>query len=254
MKTVYICEDTITGIFSGIYEAWKTRLRAEQLGIALRGQLEQELFCEYVEVEESEKKAIAVEKLIQKHLSFDAYYHLYHALLSCDKDKGDAVLGTMLEARNIKNSTRIMHHLTHPKVQKVFELSRKVSNEAHFFIELIRFRELSSGIMFAQIEPKSQVLTCIGDHFANRFPLENWMIYDKTHGQFLLHEAKKAWVLVMDEEIDLEKLKQVSYAEHAFAQLWNGFFQSISIKERENYRLQRQNLPIRFRKNMTEFL
>ena len=253
MKTVYICEDTITGIFSGIYEAWKTGLWQEQLGISLRGNLEQELFCEYIEVKSDEKKALAVEKLIQKHLSHDAYYHLYHALLSHDKDKGDAVLGTMLEARNIKDSRRIMQHLTHPKVQRVFELSRKVANEAHFFIELIRFRELNSGIMFAQIEPKCQILTCIGDHFENRFPLENFMIYDKTHGQFLIHETKKAWVLVISEEIDVESLIKISYAENTFSELWKSFFEHISIKERENYRLQRQNLPIRFRKNMTEF-
>lgn len=253
MKTVYICEDTITGIFSGIYEAWKTRLRQEQLGISIRGNLEQELFCEYIEVKSDEKKAIAVEHLIRKHLSHDAYYHLYHALLSHDKGKGDAVLGTMLEARNIKDSKRIMQHLTHPKVQRVFELSRQVANEAHFFIELIRFRELNSGIMFSQIEPKSQILTCIGDHFENRFPLENFMIYDKTHGQFLIHEAKKSWVIVINEETDVESLTKVSYAENAFSELWKSFFEHISIKERENYRLQRQNLPIRFRKNMTEF-
>lgn len=253
MKTVYICEDTIIGIFSGIYEAWKTKLDEQRLGIALRGNLEQELFCEYKEVKSDEKKAVAVGNLIRKHLSHDAYYHFYHALLSSDKDKADVVLGAMLEARNIKDSKRIMQHLTHPKVRRVFELSRKVANEAHFFVELIRFRELNSGIMFAQIEPKSQILTCIGDHFENRFPLENFMIYDKTHNQFLIHEAQKAWVLVINEELDVEQLTKLSYGETMFSELWKSFFEHISIKERENYRLQRQNLPIRFRKNMTEF-
>ena len=53
--------------------------------------------------------------------------------------------------------------------------------------------------------------------------------------------------------MDIEESKKTSYAESVFVELWKGFFESISIKERENYRLQRQNLPIRFRKNMTEF-
>lgn len=253
MKTVYICEDTIGGIFSGIYEAWKTRKREEELGLAIRGMLNQELFCEYVEVPEDGKKALAVEHLIQKHLSFDTYYYLYHALLSHDEAKGDAVLGTMLAARQIPDSRKIMQHLTHPKVQKVFELSRRVSNEAHYFVEFLRFRELESGILCAQIEPKSKVLTCIADHFTNRFPLENWMIYDKIHKEFLIHEAGKQWVLVQGEDVDVEKLTKYSYAEAAFEQLWKGFTKSISIRERENPGLQRQNLPIWYRKNMTEF-
>lgn len=32
------------------------------------------------------------------------------------------------------------------------------------------------------------------------------------------------------------------------------FFDSIAIKERENKKLQMENLPIEYRKNMTEFI
>lgn len=253
MKTVYICEDSIEGIFSAIYDAWKTRRREENLGIALRGYMNQELFCEYVETEASEKKVLAVEHLIKKHLSYDAYWHIYHALLSNDEKKADAVLCMMLEARNIKDSTKIMQHLSHEKVQKVFELSRQVSNEAHYFRELIRFAELESGILFSKIAPKCQILSCLGDHFSNRFPLENFMIYDETHRQFLVHQKEKHWVLVWNEELNLEEIVKTSYAESVFSDLWKVFFESISIRERENPKLQTQHLPIRFRKNIIEF-
>lgn len=37
MKKIYICNDDITGIFSAIYDAWKTKLREDQLGIAIKG-------------------------------------------------------------------------------------------------------------------------------------------------------------------------------------------------------------------------
>ena len=88
MKQVYICSDTVNGIFSAIYDAWKTRLREEQLGIVLKGSVEQELFCEYKEVKETEEKAMAVEKLIKRHLGYDAYWDIYHAVLSDDREKG----------------------------------------------------------------------------------------------------------------------------------------------------------------------
>lgn len=254
MKNVYVCSNTVTGIFSAVYDAWKTKLLEDRLGIALRGNMEQELFCEYIEVEESERKAIAVENLIKKHLGYEAYWNIYHAVLSNDRAKGDAILGAMLEARQIPDSRKIMQHLTHEKVRKVFELGRSVSNEAQYFKEFLRFRELESGILFAQIEPRCQILPCIGDHFSNRLPLENWLIYDKTHSMFLMHRVSRQWVLILDEKLNIEQAERVSSSERVFSKLWKGFFESVSIKERESYDRQRQRLPFRYRENMSEFL
>jgi probable DNA metabolism protein len=39
-----------------------------------------------------------------------------------------------------------------------------------------------------------------------------------------------------------------------YQDLWKIFFENIAIKERINPKLQRNNLPLRFRKDMTEFL
>ena len=128
-----------------------------------------------------------------------------------------------------------------------------MSNEAHFYKEIVRFTELENGMLFAEIEPKNQVLTCLGDHFSNRFPLENWMIYDKTHKMFLVHPKNKHWLLVVDEELNEESSSRVSTREAIYVNLWKNFFESISIKERESYSRQRQNLPLHYRKYMTEF-
>ena len=212
MKQVYICYDTITGIFSAIHDAWKES-RDGEAGIALRGCMTPQLFCEYRETEESEKKSIAVERLIKQNLGYNTYWDIYHALLAEDSEKADAVYNAMLAARTIKDSRKIMEHLSNPFVAKVFELSRSVANEAHLFTEFIRFRELENKVLLSEIAPKGQVLTCIADHFTNRFPLENWMIYDKTHKVFLVHQAGKSWVLVQGEELNPETAGRVSALE-----------------------------------------
>ena len=193
------------------------------------------------------------EKLIKKHLGYEAYWDIYHAVLSNDLEKGDAILGAMLEAKKISDSRKIMQHLSHWKVRKVFELSRKVANESHYYKEIVRFKELENGILFAQIEPQNQILTCLGDHFSNRFPLENWMIYDRTHKMFLVHRESKHWFLVVDEELNEEMAIKVSEKERIYMNLWKGFFENIAIEERESYERQRQHLPIRYRKHVTEF-
>lgn len=254
MKTVYVCSDTVTGIFSGIYDAWKAQKGEEECTIAFRGMIEAELFCDYVEVEETQHKAQAVETLIQRHLGKQAYWDIYHAVLADDLKKGEAVLGTMLAAKAIPDSKKIMDHLSCPKVGKVFELSRKVGGEAHLFKGFVRFRELTNDVLYAEIEPRSQVLTCIAPHFANRLPLENWMIYDKSHHMFVVHEAGKRWVLVSDEYADISGKLEVTEKEKEYERLWRGFVKSISIESRENPRCQRSHLPLQYRPNMTEFI
>lgn len=253
MKRVYVCQDNITSLLSALYYAWKERRESGDAQIAFRGKVETEFFCEYVETTASEEKALAVQKLIEKHLGMEAYKMLYFAALSDDAEKGNAIWGTMVAARNIEDSTKIMQHLTEPSVRKAFELYRKVSNESHFFKEILRFRELKNGILFAKIEPKSQVLTTLAPHFANRLPLENFMIYDETHQMFVIHEEKKNWVLVSGAGVDFEGLDSYSEAELEIERLWKGFFHSIAIKERESHERQRQHFPIWYRKNAVEF-
>lgn len=252
MKQIYICNDTITGIFSAIYEAWK-EYRDEEAGIAIRGHVTPQLFCEYHETEETEEKSMAVARLIKENLGHAVYGSIYHALLSEDAQKAEAVYQMMLAARTLQNGTKIMEHLSHPYVGKVFELSRKVSNEVHFFLGFVRFRELENGVLLSEITPKSRVLTCIGDYFTDRLPIENWMIYDKSHKEFLVHMMGRKWILVQGEELSLQETYKNSVSQGEFEQLWKGFCHSISIKERENTALQRNHVPMRFRQNITEF-
>ena len=179
-------------MYSALHDAWK-ECRDGDAGIEVRGKTQQQLFCEYRTVAECEQKAVRLERMIKRYLGCNAYWDIYHALLSDDEAKGTAVFRAMQESRNIKDSKKIMDHLGNPDVAKVFALSRSVSNEAHMYEEFIRFRELENGILFSEITPKAQILTCVADHFTDRFPLENWMIYDKTHQVFLVHGAREQW-------------------------------------------------------------
>lgn len=254
MKTIYLCSDTITGIFSAVYDAWKEKKSEENCGIAVGGLLEQELFCEYSEVRETQEKAQAVEALIKKHLGRKAYWDIYHAALSEAPEKGTAILGTMLAAQKLPDSTKIMEHLSHPKVERVFELSRNVGGEAHSYKGFLRFRELVNGVLYSEIAPRNQVLTCLAPHFADRLPLENWMIYDRTHKMFAVHEAKKKWVLVLDEGFDRTLSRNVSRKEAEYARLWKSFCKTIAIESRKNPACQLQHLPLRYREDMPEFV
>lgn len=255
MKRIYVCNDDVTGLFSAIYDAWcGVLMKGErERGIRFRGHIEQELFCEYVEVCENEKKTSAVERLILKNMGWYAYKELYQAALASDVKKGDAILGTMLAAREIPDSRRIMDHLSNCYVEKVFELSRAVGTEALSWTEFIRFRELENGILYAKFKPKSRVMTLVAPHFADRLSIENWMIYDETYQEYAVHEAGKQWVLVQGERLNEEKTKVFSDKELEYQRLWRQFTTSIAIEERRNPKCQMGHLPLWYRKNMVEF-
>ena len=61
------------------------------------------------------------------------------------------------------------------------------------------------------------------------------------------------WFYTYADLLDLEKIKEMTEKEQNIDNLWKAFFNSVSIKERENKGLQRNNLPLRFRGNMPEF-
>ena len=227
MKKLFVCEDTLNAMYSAIYDAWRDSRTAGDNGIRLEGRYDTELFCEYVPVEVRVKKREAVEKMIWRNLGEEVAGELYLTLLSEADDKADVVLGTLQTARYL--------------------------NEAHMFIEVVRFRELKQGILFSEIHPENRILSCLGEHFSDRFPQENWMIRDKTHDSFLIHEKGKRWILAEQPEIREELLKETTEGEMFYAELYRRFCQTIAIRERTNLRCQQNHLPLRYRKDMVEF-
>lgn len=260
MRIIYVCEDSLTGIFSGIYEVWKRKMTAEEAGLEVGDSFERRLFCEYIFCKAEERKALAVIRMIQKNLGADVYEKISYALLSADRRKAEMVFRAMLEAKKLSRKDRLMEHLGNEAVRAVFGMYRQVANEAHHYKGFVRFRELKNKTLFAKIEPKHAVLPCIAEHFADRFPQENWVIYDKTHEVFLIHEKGKRYYFLqqyMCMKGDSGSAQNItggfSEEEIDYEALWKEFVQSISVAERENRALQNQNLPLRFRTNLVEF-
>lgn len=260
MRIIYVCEDSLTGIFSGIYEVWKRKMTAEEAGLEVGDSFERRLFCEYIFCKAEKRKALAVIRMIQKNLGVDVYEKISYALLSADRRKAEMVFRAMLEAKKLSRKDLLMEHLGNEAVRAVFGMYRQVANEAHHYKGFVRFRELKNKTLFAKIEPKHAVLPCIAEHFADRFPQENWVIYDKTHEVFLIHEKGKRYYFLqqyMCMKGDSGSAQNIaggfSEEEMDYEALWKEFVQSISVAERENRALQNQNLPLRFRTNLVEF-
>ncbi len=91
-------------------------------------------------------------------------------------------------------------------------------------------------------------------HFADRFPKENFIIYDKGRKLYGIHQAGNPWFMAQMEHGPEKRDLEFSEEERNIQELFRYFCRKIMIKERENKKLQRQNLPYRFQEYMIEFV
>ncbi len=248
-----ICEDSLEGVFTGIYDAYLRKKPHEQLHICFEEEDNYRLFAVYEKRAPDEQKAAKVARTIEREFGVEAYLAICRALASPEPDKGEAVYKTVVTGLRMKNRKEVMGNLADSYVHRVFELARFTANEAHFHVEFLRFQELDNGILYSVIGPKNNLITFIVPHFADRLPLENFVIYDEIRNIYAMHPAGKDWYLVYGEKGAEEFLHGISEGEKMYSELFCHFFHTIAIKERTNGVLQRNMLPLRYRKYMTEF-
>lgn len=254
MWYLLICEDHLDGIFTAVYEAWERRLGLEQIRILTRscGERNLELFTEEIPVKTDYGKSEKVVRTLKRKFGKEGFQMLCQAAASGQPDQAQSVFLTIRFGLKLPCPERITAYLSEPFVCRTFELSRNTWNEMHHLYGFLRFRELKNGVLFAKIKPKNHVLSFLAPHFADRLPGENFMIYDEGRKEFAVHPAGGAWILVSGRKWQ-EDMEEFSEQEEKMQELWRRFHTSISVRERENRELQRQNLPNWFRKNMVEF-
>ena len=145
-------------------------------------------------------------------------------------------------------------HFADEYVLKAFKLSNTVCREHHHLMGFTRFRELENGILYADISPKNNVLVPLMEHFADRMPSENFAVFDVGRKLFGIHPAREQWFVAGGEELvaGMQEVEETC-EEEIYAELFRHFCKRIAIKERKNYELQRNMLPLYFREYMTEF-
>lgn len=254
---VFVCEDSIEGILSGVYEAYsfkkENKIKShDSLRLAIKFPDICPLFAEYVAIDTNFENAEKVINTIRKRFGEEAYYNLCLAIASCFEEKADAVYHT-IELGIRTNDRHVLDRLSKDCVQKAFKCMRASANEMHHTIEFIRFMELDGGILYAKINAKHNILPFVMPHFADRLPMENFIIYDENADVYGLHPSFKAWYLAQG-VAPLGGMIKTTAAEDEYQELFRRFCKTIAVESRENKKLQTNLLPLRFRPNMTELL
>ena len=253
---ILLCEDSYEGIFTGIYEAYALRIPHERIGLQIGQDGTPMLFTTYREIAPDRIKAEKVTRTLRQRFGEEDYRILCMALASASPDKAQAAYKTVVWGLSPHRKGSVLGHLSDDNVRRVMELNRGVGNELCHLRGFLRFEELENGILSAVIKPRDNILPMLAPHFADRLPQENFIIYDEGRALYAIHPVGKDWFLMSGCE-DLtengEESLGLSDGEKYYRELFRHFCHTISIKERENLKLQRNMLPLRFRPYMTEF-
>ena len=216
--------------------------------IQVEGQYQNALFAEEFYVPTDYDKAEKVRHGIRKKISPQAENYLSYAFLSENEDCYMDLFRYLLLGFKIGRS--VDSYLQLDYVLAVHKMARYVGREAHLLNGFSRFAETKQGVFYCEISPVNNVLHILAEHFSDRMMNQAWISHDKKRDQAAVYNGeyyvigkvpKAAKIEYNDKEVQIQNL-------------WHAFFSSVSIKERENKKLQRNLLPLYFRKSMLEFM
>ena len=157
--TIFTCEDHFDAMMTCVYEAWASRLGHSNVKLKTEPIGNLELFCNYRHVDTDSEKTARVIRSIKSKISYQAYLMIYEAAMSDAEDKLDIIYRFIVAGFHY--GAHVVDFLQEPVIMRMFELKRKVGNEAHSHIEFIRFANMPGNVLVSHIEPKSNVLTLV---------------------------------------------------------------------------------------------
>lgn len=250
---VFFYDKTFEGLLTAVFDAYSRKTFPDVL--LGEGETLPLFYDEVYTVITDEARSNRVWSGLQKKLSASALVSLSACWLS-ELPEVDMLLFRYIR-KAIDASRSIETNFGDPDVLKAAQISKKVSQERLRVIQFLRFQKAADGTFFAALEPQYNVLSMVIGHLQDRFADQKWLLYDlkREYGYYydlstvteVRFEHKEAHLLsgfLSDDMMDRD--------EKLFQQLWKEYFKAITIKERLNPKLHRQNLPTRFWKYLTE--
>jgi probable DNA metabolism protein len=248
----FLYDRTFDGLLTCVFDAFNRKEFPENIA----GEDKQlPLFIESFRVITDEVKADRVLKALTKKISQSAHDMLFICFLSELEGVEMRIFHYIQKALLSKLS--IETNFADPDVLELSKVYKKVKREEEQMRQFVRFQKTADGIFFAVMDPAHNVLPLTARFFKTRFADQQWIIYDVHREYGLYYDLKTVETVHFDRlpvALDTGKLTDYKLDEYetAFQNLWKDYLKAITIRERLNLKLQRQHMPIRFWKYLTE--
>lgn len=249
---VYFYDKTFEGLLTAIFDAYSRKIFPDKL--LPEGAIAPMFMENAYTVITQEDRASRVWSAVEKKISKLACNMLTHAWLSEIEGSDELLFRYICKAIDSKIS--IETNFGDKDVLEIHRVARKVGHEAQYLRQFVRFQKAADDIFFAPVSPMYNALPIAIDHFIDRFADQKWVIYDLKRKYGYFYDLNTTIEITLDDDTHLlsGKLDESLMAEDEkiFQELWKGYFKAMTIKERINPKLQRQHMPKRFWKYLTE--
>lgn len=242
---VYLYDGSFDGLLTAVFDGWNDSLLEN---IISEERYQHRLTDSTVSVCSDQKKAARIRKWIIKNFGDSVLIKIYKVFLT-EEDGCERDIFLYLRYIGRKGKSGIFD-MANKFVNRVDGLERAYNGETHKLYGFLRFRELPTGILLAEIGPKYNQLEPLIVFFHDRQPGARIIIYDTKRKLGAVCNGN-GWYLSSALEID--EIRHDGTVKEDFEKMWTEYLTVLSINERENYKLQRQMMPMRYRQFMTEF-
>ncbi len=239
---IYLYDETFDGYLTCVYEHY---YRQPATAIYKHSAWQMKVGCPYNEVKSDPVKSQTVYQAMQNKLSPQTQHDIFYAFLGKHPSMETDLLRFICLA--FKMGARIDHLYSHPLVLPIRQLVHKVTWEKHHFLGLLRFSDTGS-FLYAAYQPDHNITGTLADFFADRFRQERFIIHDTRRHVAALYQNDN-WFL---RDLDSIGFLHYSDSEELYRVLWQNYFATTAIESRTNPRLQRQFMPQRYWKHLTE--
>lgn len=250
---VYRFDGSFDGLLTAVFDSFASKESPDML-LAPCG--EQPLFCDLVhEVVTDIGKGSRVWRKLGKVISSGARTALATSFLTDNPDFPLVALRYI--SRAVVSARSIETDFSDPSVLAVLKEARRVRGEAHRLLQFVRFQKAVDGTYFSMVEPIFDVLPFAVRHFADRFSDQAFIIYDRSRDYGYHYDGRELSRITLSSDSYHMSTGRLSDSmmdphEKLYQELWRTYVRSIAIAERTNPRKQRQDMPVRFWKYLTE--
>jgi probable DNA metabolism protein len=239
---ILIYDSSIDGFFTLVYEVYYNKLKPTQI---LKSKPNELLFEDILEIFTDKTKSQKVQSAIKKKFTKKNHDKIKN-IFFCDNHDFEIYLLQFIII-GFKDQKQLSN-INHSCVLFIDNLLKQFFQVVHKMKGFTRFIELENGFLYAKLENEFNIVPFLAKHFITRFNNQDFVIHD-TLRQISFIKDKNNTSIQNIVDVQLE----YSQNEQQFQKLWQTFFDSVTIKERKNLKLQRQMVPIKYRKDMTEF-
>lgn len=246
-------DGSFDGLLTAVFERYSRKLTVENI---LAANADLPLFHgEIVEVSTDQAKAHRVWNRVRQLFSATGLKLITQAYLSAEDGIDYAIFRIIVAS--IDAARTIETDFSNPDILAAWAAARRVGQERHRMLQFLRFQKAADGSYFAPVEPVYDVLPMAVSHFVNRFADQRFLIYDLNRKYGYYYDGSEPLRVTIDSDGPHLKSGRLSPEmmddkEKLFQELWRTYFHSIAITERANPRKQRQDMPVRYWRHLTE--